>query len=309
MRQRTSHIMMVRPASFGYNEQTAKSNAFQNSVDDLEVEEDEVQQLAIKEFDAYAAALKQYGVTVNIIQDSKEPKKPDAIFPNNWISFHKNGAAVLYPVYSKNRQWERRRSILDLIGKGYQLTNELDLSHYEEDDKFLEGTGSMIFDRERDIVYACKSIRTDEDTLKDFCKKLDCKMIFFDSVDQDGFPIYHTNVMMGLATDYVIICLESIRDETQRNLLLKTFKETNKELIDISYEQVQQFCGNVIELADDQGKSLLVMSDRAREGFTPAQKEIIERYSTIVSSPISTIEDIGGGGARCMVAEIFLPLL
>ncbi|MGB0524704.1 MAG: citrulline utilization hydrolase CtlX [Flammeovirgaceae bacterium] len=307
MRQRTSHIMMIRPAFFGYNEQTAKSNAFQNSLNNLE--DANIQAIATQEFEQLASEIKNHGVTVNIIDDSLEPKKPDAIFCNNWVSFHDDGTVILYPVCTPNRRWERRRSVLDMIGQGYHITNEIDFSHYEEDGKFLESTGSMILDRQHKVCYACLAIRTDKDLLQKFSEKMGYELVVFDSVDENGIPIYHTNVMMGLAMNYVVICMESIKDEAQRNQLIQKFKDTNKEIVDISLDQVKQFCGNVIELENKAGASLLIMSDRARHAFTPEHKAIIERHSTIVSAPINTIEKIGGGGARCMVAEVFLPPL
>ncbi len=305
MKQRTSQIMMVRPASFGFNEQTAKSNTFQTEVDSQE--NAMASEEAIAEFDNYVKVLQDAGVTVNIIQDSNEPKKPDAIFPNNWISFHENGQLVLYPMCTPNRRWERRRSILDMIGLGYTISNEIDLSHYEADEKFLEGTGSMILDRQNKICYACVSIRTDAVLLEEFCEKLDFEPVLFESVNENNFPVYHTNVIMGLAQDYVVICMESIPKESDKEMLLAKFAETGKEVVDISFEQVTKFCGNVIELESEDGESLLVMSEQAFNGFTDAQKKQIRQYSKMTYAPIYTIEKIGGGGARCMVAEVFLP--
>ncbi len=297
--------MMVRPASFGFNEQTAKSNTFQTEVDSQE--NAQASEEAIAEFDNYVKVLQDAGITVNIIQDSSEPKKPDAIFPNNWISFHEDGQLVLYPMCTPNRRWERRRSILDMIGLGYKISNEIDLSHYEADEKFLEGTGSMILDRQNKICYACVSIRTDVVLLKEFCKKLDFEPVLFESVNENNFPVYHTNVIMGLAQDYVVICMESIPKESDKKMLLEKFAETGKEVVDISFEQVTKFCGNVIELESNAGKSLLVMSEQAFNGFTDKQKKQIQQYSKMTYAPIYTIEKIGGGGARCMVAEVFLP--
>jgi len=273
------------------------------------LEDANIQALAIQEFDNYAEELKRNGVTVNIIEDSLEPKKPDAVFCNNWVSFHEDGTVVLYPICTPNRRWERRRAVLDMIAQGYDIKEEIDFSHYEEDNQFLESTGSMVFDRENKICYACLSIRTDQELLELYCQKLGFELMVFDSVDDGGQPIYHTNVMMGMAKDYVVICMESIPDPKQRQQLLDKFKATNKEVVDITYEQIMQFCGNVIELESKDGESLLVMSDQARDGFTDENKAIIERYSKIVSAPIYTIEQIGGGGARCMVAEVFLPPL
>lgn len=296
---------MVRPASFGYNPIAAESNHFQNKVDlsDLEVKE-----LAGNEFNAFAKALQQAGVTVNIVEDSPEPKKPDAIFPNNWGTYHEDGTVILYPMESENRRWERRRNILEMLGEGYEITDEVDLSHYEEDNKFLEGTGSLIFDRPNKLAYACVSTRTNDEVLKDWCSKTGYKAVLFHSVDANDRPIYHTNVMMGMAQNYVVICMESIKDEQERAMLREKFAETGKEIVDITLEQVSDFAGNVIELEDKDGNSLLVMSSRAYEAFLPAQKKIIERYSKMVHAPIPTIEKVGGGGARCMIAEVFLPL-
>jgi len=307
MKQRTSHILMVRPASFGFNSQTAESNAFQQKVS--EQENSEAQQIAISEFEAYVKILQEAGVTVNVIQDSQEPKKPDAIFPNNWVTFHEDGQVVLYPMCTPNRRWERRRSILEMLASGYSIKNEIDLSHYEADELFLEGTGSMILDRQNNFCYACLSVRTDASILDDFCQKTGFEAVTFHSVDENNMPIYHTNVMMAVAEQYVVVCMESIKDEAERAMLLEHFDQTGKEVVDISFEQVKQFCGNVIELESNAGESLLIMSERAYKGFTEAQKTQIEQYSKMVYAPIYAIEKIGGGGARCMLAEVFLPTL
>lgn len=296
---------MVKPASFAFNEHAAQTNHFQTQVKDLDAQS--ISQKAIEEFEGLANAIRDFGVTVNIVNDSVEPKKPDAIFPNNWATYHADGTVVLYPMCSPNRRWERRRSILDMLGQGYTINNEIDLSHYEEDGLFLEGTGSMVLDRPNKICYACLSERTDTQVIKEFCDKLGYEMILFHSVDAAGNAIYHTNVMMAMATDYVVICMASIGSEAERQILLQKFKDTGKELIDISFGQVTNFAGNVIELENGQGNRCLVMSSRAYSSFTAQQKFIIEQSSNIVHAPIETIEKIGGGGARCMVAEVFLP--
>ena len=307
MKQRTSHIMMVRPAAFGYNAQTAVSNAFQHQVS--ESENSEASLLALQEFDNYVQTLKEAGVTVNVIHDSPEPKKPDAIFPNNWVSFHEDGRVVLYPMCTPNRRWERRRSILEMLASGYTLSEEIDLSHYEADELFLEGTGSMILDRPNKLCYACLSIRTDKGLIDEFCEKIGYEAVVFHSTDAQNKAIYHTNVMMAMAKEYVVICMESVTNPAEKKLLLEKFEQTGKAVVDISLDQVNEFCGNVIELESKDGESLLVMSERAYKGFTQSQKEIIEAYSKMVYAPIYTIEKIGGGGARCMVAEVFLPAL
>ncbi|MCS7004672.1 MAG: arginine deiminase-related protein [Cytophagales bacterium] len=305
MKQTTQHIMMVRPASFGYNTQTAISNAFQHKVTDAELQE--AQQKALAEFDGFVAELRKHGVKVNVIFDSEEPKKPDAIFPNNWITMHADGSIVLYPMYAPNRRWERRRSIIDLLKTHYQIIKEYDLSVYEEENKFLEGTGSMIFDRINKICYACLSVRTDKSLLEKFCQIYEYTPVVFTSVDASGKEIYHTNVMMSVAEKYAVICLESIRDSKEREHVVNTLKKTNKEIIDITLEQVNHLCGNVIELTNDKGESLLVMSEQSYKAFRPEQLAQIQKYSKIVYAPLYTIEKIGGGGARCMIAEIFLP--
>ena len=305
-KQTTSHILMVRPAGFGFNPVAAESNHFQHKVEGLS--ESEVKELAMSEFSALSSALREAGVTVNIVEDSPEPKKHDAVFPNNWGTFHQNGTVVLYPMELENRRWERRRNILEMLGEGYKIENEIDLSHYEEDNKFLEGTGSLIFDHPNRLAYACVSTRTNDEVLGDWCKKIGYQAVLFHSVDANGHPIYHTNVMMSMATNYVVICMESIKDEEEKLMLKAKFEETGKALVDISLEQVSNFAGNVIELEDQHGNSLLAMSSRAYGAFTAEQKALIEQYSKIVHAPIPTIEKVGGGGARCMIAEVFLPL-
>ncbi len=304
-KQTTSDILMVRPVSFGFNPIAAESNHFQHKIDGIS--DLEVQELAKQEFNALSSALSEAGVTVNIVEDSPEPKKPDAIFPNNWGSYHEDGTVVLYPMQSENRRWERRRNILEMLGKGYELTTEIDLSHYEAENMFLEGTGSLIFDRPNKLAYACLSSRTHPEVLNDFCSKLGYTAVLFHSVDAENRPIYHTNVMMAMAKNYTVICLESIKSEEEKAMLLQKFEETGKQVVDISLEQVSDFAGNVIELENKDGQSLLVMSSRAYAAFTDEQKATIEKYSKIVHAPIPTIEKIGGGGARCMIAEVFLP--
>lgn len=305
MTQTTSHILMVRPASFGYNEQTAVSNAFQNNIP--EDENAKAQQAALDEFNNFVKILQRNGVNVTIAFDTEEPRKPDAIFPNNWITTHHNGAIVLYPMCAVNRRYERSRGIIDLIKTNFDITKEIDYSSYEAEDKFLEGTGSMIFDRIYKIAYACLSVRTDRELFEKFCQDFGYTPVAFTSVDEDNKEIYHTNVMMSVARHYVVICMESIKSKTEKEKLLKVFKKTGKEVIDISYQQVNQFAGNVIELNSNKGESLLVMSERAYKSFTVEQVSVITKYSKIVYAPLYTIEKIGGGSARCMIAEIFLP--
>jgi hypothetical protein len=305
-KQTTSHILMVRPESFGFNPQAALSNHFQSPIPGLS--EEDIRQRAIAEFEGLAQTLRSEGVTVNIVHDSPEPKKPDAVFPNNWGSYHADGTVVLYPMCSPNRRWERRRSILDMLEQGYRIEQEIDLAHYEADGKFLEGTGSMIFDRPNRLCYACLSERTDEALLREWCAKMGYEPVVFHALDGHGKAIYHTNVMMGLGTHFAVVCLESVPHEAERAALLAKLQATGKEVVDISLEQVGEFAGNVIELEDARGERLLVMSSRAYAAFTPGQRAAIERSARMVHAPIPTIEQAGGGSARCMIAEVFLPL-
>lgn len=296
--------MMVSPANFGHNEQTAGTNLFQ--INEAIGDPDTIKQMALDEFHGFVDELKKNGVTVNVIYDSPVPIKPDAIFPNNWISFHEDGTLVLYPMYSENRRWERRRSIIDLIGESYEIKREIDLSHYESEDKFLEGTGSMVWDKDTKKCFACLSMRTHDEVLHDFCEKMGYQLIRFESSDDHGNPIYHTNVMFSISSKYAIVCLDSIRLQQEKEMILHHLEEAGKEIITISMSQMYQFCGNVMELGNDKGESILAMSEKAYLSFFPEQLEIIEKYSKIVHAPLSTIEKLSGGGARCMIAEIFL---
>lgn len=297
---------MVAPATFGYNEITAENNAFQHLADSLAPHQ--VQEEALAEFHGLVAALRQAGVQVHIVYDTPEPRKPDAIFPNNWATYHQDGTVVLYPMFAVNRRWERRRGILELLRGAFEVHNEIDLSHYEEDGKFLEGTGSMIFDHLHRLCYACISVRTHRELLELFCDKIGYEPVSFYSADQDAQPIYHTNVMLSIAEHYAVICGESIPDAAERQMVMERLRQSGKEIIDVSFDQMMNFCCNVLELSNEAGESLLVMSSRSFEAFTPAQHEVIGRYSKIVHAPIYTIEEVGGGGARCMIAEVFLPV-
>jgi len=305
MKQTTPNIMMVRPASFGFNPETAVSNAFQHTV--TQAEQKTAQQNALAEFNGLVEVLKQNGVNVTVVFDSEEPRKPDAIFPNNWITTHDDGSIVLYPMCAPNRRYERRRSILDLLQTSFVINTEHDLSGFEADDKFLEGTGSMIFDRINKIAYACLSVRTDVGLLEKFCQLYGYQPVTFTSLDASGKEIYHTNVMMSVAEKYAVICLESIRNPQEREKVMNILNQTGKEIIDITLDQVSHLCGNVIELCNQQRESLLAMSEQSYKAFTASQKAQIQKYSKMVYAPIYTIEKIGGGGVRCMIAEIFLP--
>jgi hypothetical protein len=305
MNQSASTILMIRPASFGFNEQTAESNAFQQNHSNQE----QVQEQALKEFDAFAGLLKSKGVNVIVLKDTKEPQKPDAIFPNNWVSFHDNGDVLLYPMQAENRRLERREDIIRKLEDQFRVNHIIDLGRFEIDNKFLEGTGSMVLDRENKIAYACLSPRTDTDVLDTFCRHLQYKAVTFNAIDAKQQAIYHTNVMMCIGSKFAVICLDSIADDTEKQLVTQSLMDTHKEVVSISPEQMNQFAGNMLEVQSTDGKSLLVMSESAHRSLTHGQVNTLEQYTEIVSANLTTIETVGGGSARCMLAEVHLPVL
>lgn len=304
MKQITDKIMMIRPANFQFNEETAANNAFQTAG---EYDNEAIKNKAIEEFDAMVAILRSKGITVEVIQDTDEPVKPDAIFPNNWISFHADGTVVTYPMYAENRRIERREDIIDALGDKYQVNKRYTFDYYESEEKFLEGTGSMLFDREHNIVYACLSPRTDIKVLEKYSVLMGAKKIAFRSVDRDGQDIYHTNVMMALGVDFCVICLDSIKNEVEKNDIIDSLNETGKEIIDITYEQMENFAGNMLQVSNDQGQRYLVLSQAAYDSLTETQISTLSNLTHILPVPITTIETLGGGSVRCMMAEIFLP--
>ena len=307
MRQSTNSILMIRPNNFGFNEETANDNHYQNK----EFFESNSNENAQKEFDNMVKNLKQNGVSVHVFQDDDVNYTPDSIFPNNWISFHENGDIGLYPMYAKNRRLERRPEVLEFLEeRGFGIENIVDYSGAESENKFLEGTGSMILDRENRIAYCSISNRSNEDLFIDFCEDFEFTPVLFNSyqsVGDERLPIYHTNVMMCVTMSYVVICLDAIDDKKQRENVSEFIKKSEKELINISENQVEKFAGNMLELLNDKGESVLVMSKSAENSLSENQKNTITNYSKIISSDINTIELCGGGSARCMMAEIFLP--
>lgn len=294
---------MVRPANFGSNFETVKDNVFQGKTN---LTPRQIQLKAQEEFELYTLKLKAAGVNVHIIQDGKDPKKPDAIFPNNWFSTHKNGHVYLYPMKAHNRRLERENSVLEYLQEHFTVASVVDLTNSEINDLFLEGTGSIIFNHPQKIAYACISQRTDKDLFLDHCHRLGYTPISFNSTDNDAKEIYHTNVMMSVCSNFIIICLETVRDKLEKDQLLNHFNSIKQVVIDISYEQMLNFCCNVLELQNKEGDLLLSMSSRAFNSLTAAQKSIISSTHKIVHSPLETIENIGGGGSRCMMAEVFL---
>jgi len=291
---------MVRPTSFGYNEQTAKNNTFQNKLNISNSHE-----LALNEFNNYVSLLINNGVNVITVKDSEYPYTPDSIFPNNWFSTHVDGTLVLYSMFAENRRQERKEIFINEIKRNTNIKRIIDLSIYENENIFLEGTGSLVLDRDNKIMYACKSPRTNEKLIDILCKELNYKYILFDSVDKNNKPIYHTNVLLSVTSDYAIICLDSIKDKKQKETLINSFKETGKEIIEISFNQLEHFLGNILELRNNDNEKLLVMSSTAKDSLNSFQyNKLISKYK-IISPNIETIETLGGGSARCMIAELF----
>jgi hypothetical protein len=302
--QTTSHILMIRPSHFDFNKETAVNNSFQiNSGDQL------VPVKALQEFDQFVKILQAQEIDVTIVQDTPEPYTPDSIFPNNWVSFHSDGTICLYPMFAENRRKERKQTVLKQIRSKFELRNTVDFTEQEERQRYLEGTGSMVLDREHKIAYACISIRTDENVLQQFCEEMGYTPIVFEAVDAEAFPIYHTNVMMCIADQYAVICLDSITNETERENLIQSLLGTGKTIIPISIDQMNHFAGNMLQVENKSGTKYLVMSTQAFKSLSEDQVNQIQEFNKIIHSDISTIETNGGGGARCMIAEVFLPLL
>ncbi|MGZ5272916.1 MAG: citrulline utilization hydrolase CtlX [Kaistella sp.] len=304
--QTTDTVLMIEPIAFGYNEQTAENNYFQ-----VEQKDVNIQSNALQEFNSFAEKLRSKGINVITVKDTLEPHSPDSIFPNNWVSFHSDGKVVLYPMFAPNRRVERRMDILETLkNEGFSIEEIDDLSHFENHEKFLEGTGSMIFDHDHKIAYGSVSLRLDEELFRQFCAKFGFTPVVFHSYQNAGderLPIYHTNVMMCVADQFVVICLECIDDELEREKVQEVIKSTGKEIIEISEDQMQQFAGNMLQVQNNEGKKFLVMSESAYKSLTPEQISAIEKYCEIIYSDLSTIETNGGGSARCMLAEVFLP--
>jgi len=301
--QSTNNILLIRPSNFVFNTQTADSNAFQNAIT---ATNEEIQKNVFNEFEAFEKTLKSKGVNVCIVDDTVIPQKPDAIFPNNWVSFHANGTVILYPMFAPNRRLERRLDIIELLKKDYEVTNIIDLSINEKDNIFLEGTGSIVFDHNNKIAYACLSPRTNKNLFLDVCKQLTYQPIYFTANDQIGKEIYHTNVMMCVGETFVVICLDSITNVEEKQKVADSIFQNNKELIAISFEQMNQFAGNMLELKTSDNNKILVLSKSSFDSLTKQQKQKLQKHCELVHLNIKTIETIGGGSARCMIAEIFL---
>ncbi len=307
MKQLTSHILMIRPANFGFNEQTAANNSFQSKE---AVDNNFLKEIAQQEFDNMIAILQSKDINIHVMQDTDYPVKPDAVFPNNWISTHPNGALITYPMFAPNRRLERREDIIEYLENTFDIPYRYSFEFYEDETEpmYLEGTGSMIFDRPNKIVYACTSPRTDIRLIDKFNVLMGTSSVVFQSVDKNGNDIYHTNVMMAIGEDFVVICLESITNEVSKKQLVKTFEATNKEIIDISLDQVESFAGNMLEVINNQGQRYLCMSQKAYEALGDNQKDKLSQKTNLLPIPINNIEKFGGGSVRCMMCEIFLPI-
>ena len=301
----TFSTLMVRPVNFAYNEQTAVNNFFMDRFN----RNKNPQSKALKEFDSFADSLHRNGVNVIVVEALKEPASPDSIFPNNWFSTHEDGSIFLYPMEAQNRRIERRMDIIEVLRKNFLVSSIIDLSKSEEQGQFLEGTGSMVLDRKNKIAYACLSPRTHLSVLSDFCKKAGYRAVAFNATDENHHLIYHTNVMMCIGNTFTTICTDVIRDKQQLKQVQESLEESGREIIHISLSQLQHFAGNMLELASQAGRRLIVMSEQAYQTLTPEQIKQFEKHGQIVFSPLSTIETVGGGSARCMIAEIYLPRL
>lgn len=302
--QTTDTVLMIEPAAFGFNAETAQNNYFQ-----INSENAETQTKALQEFNNFVEKLRSKGINVITVKDTLEPHTPDSIFPNNWISMHSDGTIVLYPMCAVNRRWERRNDILEIIKRNFSVKEIIDLSASENEGKFLEGTGSMIFDHDNKLAYGSVSLRLDEKLFREFCEKFDFKPIVFHSyqtANNERLPIYHTNVMMCVADQFVVICLDCIDDETERKNVVNAIVNSGKEIVEISENQMQQFAGNMLQVQNSEGKKFLVMSQSAYQSLNSEQISNIEKYSEIIYSDLETIETNGGGSARCMLAEVFL---
>ncbi|MBP7172742.1 MAG: amidinotransferase [Cloacibacterium sp.] len=303
--QTTDTVLMIEPIKFGFNAETAQNNYFQ-----INSENAETQSKALQEFNNFVEKLRNKGINVITIKDTLEPHTPDSIFPNNWISMHNDGTVVLYPMCAVNRRWERRNDILEMLKEKFLVKEIVDLSAPENEGKFLEGTGSMIFDHDNKIAYGSVSLRLDEKLFREFCEKFGFTPVVFHSyqtANNERLPIYHTNVMMCVADQFVVICLDCIDDETERKNVAETIKNSGKEIIEISENQMQQFAGNMLQVQNSEGKKFLVMSETAYKSLNSEQVSNIEKHCEIIYSNLETIETNGGGSARCMLAEVFLP--
>jgi hypothetical protein len=312
--QCTAAVLMVRPARFAFNAQTAPSNSFQapraesNGADATPFDDRDLQDLALRAFDALSERLQRAGVTVIVADDTEAPAKPDALFANNWVSFHRDGTVVLYPMLAPNRRSERREEVIrQVTGDGaFRITRTVDLSYRENHGKYLEGTGSLVLDRPRRLAYANLSPRTDLDVLGEFAQQLDYELVTFEAFDGMGNAVYHTNVMMAIGARFAVVCGAAIAQPRHRDAVYSQLRASGREIIEITLPQMRQFAGNLLELAPA-GGSVIALSTTAWRSLDPAQRRALENYGSILTADIPVIERYGGGGVRCMLAEIHLP--
>lgn len=301
--QTTSRVLMVRPVRFGFNEQTAVNNSFQRRGLELSAQE-----MALAEFDNFVTLLRTNGVEVTVVEDTPDPHTPDSIFPNNWFSTHESGELVLYPMCAPNRRMERKETVLKVIkeiGLKGKMKRLVDLTSWEEKNLFLEGTGSLILDRPNKLAFVCRSPRSDEKVLEQFCEELDYEYFIFDATDNNGSLIYHTNVMMCIGEKFVVACLDSIKNIAERESFIAFVEDCDKELVEISMEQMENFAGNMLQLRGKGGEPLLIMSATAKRSLTAEQLTTLSSYCRILAPELEAIETNGGGSARCMIAEIY----
>lgn len=301
MSQTTSDILMIRPAHFAFNEETAGNNEFQTRDAGLE----NIQKMAVKEFNAMVELLKMKGVRVHVIQDSSIPVKPDAVFPNNWLTTHSENTLITWPMYAQNRRLERREKIQEHLSELFHVDHTIHYERYESEHIFVEGTGSLVLDRENKIAYACLSDRTHNALISIFCKELGYTSVVFHALDQQQKSIYHTNVMMSIGEKVAVVCSESILDES-REKVLESLRNSGKEILDISFEQMCDFAGNMMELKSTDGQALMVLSQTAKSSLNKDQLALLEKHCSLVVPEIPVIETVGGGSVRCMICEIFL---
>jgi hypothetical protein len=306
--QITNTILMIRPVSFRMNEQTAVNNYF---MEEMDLKDKSINEKAQEEFDAFVTVLRSKGVNVIVVEDTKEPNTPDSIFPNNWVSFHASGTVAVYPMFAENRRKERRDDIFDILEQhGFKINEIIDYTSAEQEGVFLEGTGSILKDRDNQKAYCALSERAHEDLFIEFCEDFDCFPVIFNAnqtVDGERLPIYHTNVMMAMAENFAVICPDSIDDKNERKNVVQHLKKNGKEIIEITEEQMHHFAGNMLQVIGANDQRLMVMSSQAYHSLNTAQVKNIEKHCEIVHSSLDTIETCGGGSARCMMAEVFLP--
>jgi hypothetical protein len=303
MSQVTSTILMIRPASFGYNTETAANNVFQSQ---LSLSNDEVQQKVLQEFDGFVETLRKKDIDVIVVQDTPLPVKPDAVFPNNWFCTLQDGTVAVFPMYAPNRRNEKRDDMLKMLTEVYKTRDVEDWSEYEAEGLFLEGTGSMIIDHPNKLIYACLSPRTNKNVLERFAQAHGYKAVTFYSRDENGVEVYHTNVIMHIGETYAVICLDSIKEEAERIALSQRLIVTGHEVIPITLAQVHAYAGNMLQVQNKKGKKFTILSKQSFDALTEEQKDILNIHSTLLPIDIATIEIIGGGSVRCMMAEIFL---